>query len=392
MSDRTGFRSVSRRQFGRTLLLACAAGTLATRAQAYPKSQVQLELVATSPTHLWNAVTLTADGRIFAGMPRWPGFEQTPALVEVKRDGSLVPYPGGAWNDWAPGQSGTDSFVGVNSVNCFDGVTIWVVDQGTSPNVESFLPGAGKFVQIDTRTNQVVRSYAFGPDVLPPGAAFNDIRIYGDHAYLTESNLGSIIVVDLRNGRGLRRLADHPSTKQARAGIGRDNQPMVHPDSKPHTVHADQLEVSPDGVWLYYQPAAGPLYRVPTAALRDGALSEDALGKMVEYVYDTPTIGGCAIDSKGNIFLAEANRPCISVLLPNGDLRVLVEDDSLWGGDGLFITADRYLYVPVAQIPNLPLVRGPGGKSLLTYPFKIWRFKLPEEYGGAFDHHLRKQI
>ncbi len=377
-----------RRNCLRALMLAPLAGGMATRAFAYPKSSVKLELVATSPTHLWNGVTLTANGRMFASMPRWPGFEQTPALVEVMKDGSLVPYPGGAWNEWKPGDSGTDSFVGVNAVNCFDGVTIWAVDQGTVPGHDAFMPGAGKFVQIDTRTNKIVRKYEFGTDVLPPGAAFNDIRIYGNYAYLTDSGAGAIVVVNLKTGDGLRRLAGHTSTTMQRAGIARDNVPMVHPDGKPHTVHADQLEISPDGEWFYYQTAEGPLYRVPTRVLRDRSISEADVRQAVEYVYDTPTLGGTAIDSKGNLFMAEASRPCISVLLPNGDVRVLIEDENLWGGDGLFITADRYLYIPISQSVNLQLVRGPGGKSLVTYPFKIWRFKLPDEYGGPANHNV----
>jgi hypothetical protein len=37
---------------------------------------------------------------------------------------------------------------------------------------------------------------------------------------------------------------------------------------------------------------------------------------------------------------------------------------------------------------NLQLVQGPGGKSRITYPFKIWRFKLPDEYGGPTDHNV----
>jgi hypothetical protein len=377
-----------RRNCLKAMLAAPLAGGIVNCALAYPKSNVKLELVATSPEHLWNGVTLTANGRMFASMPRWPGFEQTPALVEVMKDGSLVPYPGGAWNAWKPGDSSRDSFVGVNAVNCFDGVTIWAVDQGTVPNSDAFMPGAGKFFQIDTRTNKIVRKYSFGEDVLPPGAAFNDIRIYGRYAYLTDSGAGALVAVDLQNGKGLRRLAGHYSTCMQRPGIARDNVPMMHPDGKPHTVHADQLEVSPDGDWLYYQTAEGPLYRVPTRALRDPSISEAEVQKSVEYVYDTPTLGGTAIDDKGNLFLAEASRPCISVLTPDGDVRVLIEDENLWGGDGLFITADRYLYVPISQSVNLQLVRGPGGKSLITYPFKIWRFKLPEIYGGPTDHRV----
>jgi hypothetical protein len=37
---------------------------------------------------------------------------------------------------------------------------------------------------------------------------------------------------------------------------------MHGPDGKPVYIHADQLEISPDGRWLYYH--SGPLYRIET--------------------------------------------------------------------------------------------------------------------------------
>src|SRR6266536_1712548 len=43
-----------------------------------------------------------------------------------------------------------------------------------------------------------------------------------------------------------------------------EGQLMHGPDGKPVYIHADQLEVSPDGRWLYYQPCSGPLYRIET--------------------------------------------------------------------------------------------------------------------------------
>ena len=41
------------------------------------------------------------------------------------------------------------------------------------------------------------------------------------------------------------------------------------PDGAPVYVHADQLEVSPDGAALFYQSCTGPLWRVPTRLLDD---------------------------------------------------------------------------------------------------------------------------
>ncbi|MEW6342189.1 MAG: L-dopachrome tautomerase-related protein [Pseudomonadota bacterium] len=372
--------------YRRTLLKGVAAiaalGTLP--ALGYEKNQPTLELVATSPTHLWNAVTLTSSGRMFAAMPRWPGFTSTPSVIEIRPDGELRPYPGRGWNDWREGKDATRAFVCVNTAHCFDGTYLWVVDTGSLPlSPTSVQRGAQKLVQIDTRNDQVVSTIVFD-DLLPAGASLNDLRIGGGYIYLTESGLGSIVVVDLNTGQKLHRLANDPTTKAdpKRPKIGRGGKWLTLPDGTPQVTNADPIELSPDNQWLYYQPASGPLYRVPTRYLIDSSVSEQTLSSKVEYVYDTPTLGGTAMDSSGNIFLAESARPRISVLAPDGSVRTLVEDDRLWGGDALFITKDRYLYIPLSQVPDLQFLQGPNGRDMVQRPFKIFRVKLPERYGG----------
>jgi len=60
----------------------------------------------------------------------------------------------------------------------------------------------------------------------------------------------------------------------------------------------------------------------------------------------------------------------------------VVEDERLWGGDALFISADRYLYIPLSQVSDLQFVQGLNGKDLSTRPFKIFRIALSSYYGG----------
>jgi hypothetical protein len=111
-------------------------------------------------------------------------------------------------------------------------------------------------------------------------------------------------------------------------------------------------------------------------------MSEKTLGTKVEYLYDTPTLGGTATDTKGNIYLAESYRPRISVLSPDGTLRTLIEDDRLVGADALLISPDRHLYIPMSQVPNSQFVQGPNGKDLRTRPFEIYKLPLPARYGN----------
>ncbi len=368
-------------------LAATGTVSLSSSAWAYPAGQPALELVAESPDYVWNAVTLTSDNRMFASMPRWPGFADTPAVVEIMSDGTLKPYPGNGYNDWRPGRNALNAFVCVNTVHCFDGRHLWILDTGSVPlSTDARQVGAQKLVQIDTRTDQVVKTYRFDT-ALPEGSSLNDLRVTKEKIYMTESDIGAIVVIDRQSGTILRRLGDDPSTKAlaSRPKIGPGGKWMTLPNGKPQMTNADPIELSPDHRWLYYSPASGPLFRVKTQYLNDATLSEADLGKHVEYVYDSPTLGGTAMDDRGNIFFAESARPRISVLAPDGTLRIVVEDERLWGADALFITPDRYLYIPMSQVPNLLFSQGVNGKDVSTRPFKIFRMKLSSLYGGPIS-------
>lgn len=59
-----------------------------------------LSEVARSHEYLRNGVAVTPDGRLFASLPAW--LAPSPGVAEVLRDGRLQPFPGNAWNAWAP--------------------------------------------------------------------------------------------------------------------------------------------------------------------------------------------------------------------------------------------------------------------------------------------------
>ncbi|MDE1167206.1 MAG: L-dopachrome tautomerase-related protein [Pseudomonas sp.] len=377
---------LNRRHFCRASVIAGGAFALAggplAHAAALLRAGQPLTEVA-SLDWLCNAVALTSDGRLFVGLPRWPGFEKTPSIAQVLPDGSLKPFPGGQWNNWAPGKPGAQALVKVNTIHIFDDDTLWAIDQGEDAGPQGINP-AQKILQFDTHTGKLLRSISLPPSVLPAGANLNDLRLDAEHAYVTDSGLGAIIVVNLRTGASVRRLADHPSTKMLpeRRPIGEDGQVLLMPDGSDHQVHSDPIEISPDGQWLYYQALSGPLWRVPTAGLRDTQLTEKALGEQVQFVYDTGPLTGTGIDSAGNLYLAEYDKPRVTVLSPDGTLRVVVEDPRLWNPDALFISRQRELYIPVPQSARMAANRGPGGVNGLQLPFKIYKVQLPPALGS----------
>jgi hypothetical protein len=372
----------------RGLCAIVAGGAFAVRSRAGAADPPTPELieVARSPRFVWNAVAVTRAGRIFVGMPRWPGFEGTPSVAEVMPDGSLSPYPGGDWNSWSTGSPGENAFVSVNTVHIFDDDSLWVVDQA-APGFGNVLPGAQKVVQIDTQTNKVIRVFRFDKDVLPPGAGLNDVRISGKTAYFTDSGMGGIVVLDLVSGHALRRLSASQFTlaNPKRPPIAEDGVILHTPSGQVPQINSDPIELSADGEWLYFQPLSGPLWRVSTKYLKDASLAPAQLAGHVEYVADTPALVGTAMDNQDNIFLAELGRPRITVLTPDGWTRTLIEDDRLWGTDALFIDYDRYLYVPVPQLARMAFFQGPGGQSKQQLPFRIYKMKLPDWVGDRIS-------
>jgi len=378
---------IKRRMFCQASALACGAAVLgashlAQAATFIAKVGPHLTEVA-SLDWLCNAVGLTSTGRLFVGLPRWPGFEKTPSIAEVLPDGSLKPFPGNEWNHWAPGKSPFHMLVKVNTIHIFDDDTLWAIDQGEDAGPKGSNPGQ-KILQFDTTTGKLLRNITLPPSVVPPGANLNDLRLDSGHAYLTDSGLGAIIVVNLTTGVSIRRLADHHSTKMdpARRPMGEDGHVLLMPDGTDHQVHSDPIEISPDGKWLYYQPLSGPLWKVPTEALRDTQVAEKALGDKVEFVYDTGPLTGTAIDSDGNLYLGEYDKPRVTVLSPDGTLRVVTEDPILSNPDAMIISRQRELYIPVPQSARMAANRGPGGVDGIKPPFKVFKLQLPANLGG----------
>lgn len=347
-----------------------------------------LSIAARSPEFLCNAVALTASGAMFLGLPRWTGMKDTPSVVQVDADGALRPFPGGDWNDWAFGKPVEHAFVQVNALHVFGDDTLWVIDQG-APDRKATLAGAQKVLQFDTRSGALLRALRFGPDILPEGACLNDLRIWGSRIYLTDSGRGALVVHNIATGRTLRRLDAHPlllqSEVQPLRGTGR--RVLVDADGERPRVGCDFLEISPDGQWLYFSTPTGPFRRVPTALLCDPLVDDDTIASSILEVAAIPTLNGSAMDSCGNLYLANAEQRCIEVLSPSGQRAVLAADERLVDPDALFITRDRRLFVPATQSERLP--EHDAGHNGIERPFLVLSMALPESVDGiALGHAI----
>jgi catechol 2,3-dioxygenase-like lactoylglutathione lyase family enzyme len=318
---------------------------------------------------------------MFVSLPRFERDSDTPSLAKVSADGRPAAFPGGAWNAWKTGDDGRDAFVMVNSVHIFDDDTLWVVDQGALSGGKP-LSGAQKLVRLDPRTGSILAVLRFAEDILPAGAQMNDLRLHDQMLYVSDSGLGGIIVHDLSANRTIRRLSGHPLLRRNPAvpQKGRGGRPLADSVGKRPDVQSDMIELSVCGLWLYFSAPTGPMRRIPTAALADTRVSDAQLAPMVEAIAASPSIGGTAIDTLGNLYLSDVENRQITLLTPGGARATLVADDRLSSPDAIFITQDRRLYVPASQIEHLP--QHQSGVDQRRPPFLVLTMPLPETLAG----------
>ena len=315
---------------------------------------------------LINGIATTVSGRRF--LPVQPeAVGQDPQVIEL-RDGKPVPYPDAAWNASQPGQDGRSRFVGVNALRVGPDGALWVVDRGASGIGKPLVPGGVKLVRIDLAADTVARVYDLG-GVTGPKSFVDDVRFKGRTAYLTDAGQPGLIVLDLDSGHGRRVLDRNPST-MARTKLMAEGREVRDPTGTPVVIHADQLEVSPDGTWLYYQPASGIMSRIATRFLDDASLSPSQRESHVERFVDTPSTGGTVIDGNGTIYLSDTNASRIIKITPGGTVSTLITDPRLVWVDAMWIDDMGHLLMPAAQLNRTSGLN--GGIDAVVQPITLY--------------------
>jgi sugar lactone lactonase YvrE len=317
-----------------------------------------------------NGVTITPEGRVFVSLSGadGPGMQ----VAEILPCGSLIPYPDATWNSRSDGGGPDGAFVGVNALRIGPDGYLWIVDAGAPGLGSSVVPGGPRLVVVDTATDSVVRVHDLG-GATRENSYPDDIRFNGDRVYITDAGIPGLIVLDTAAGT-LRRLLDgHESARDTRPMYA-DGALLRTATGEEVRLHADQLEVSPDGEHLYFQPASGPLARIETRWLDDPNISPDVVASHVETWIETPTTGGTAIDADGRLYLSDPDRRRIITISPDRQVNTLVADPRLIWSDAMWIDNLGYLWIPASQLNRTP-GRG-GGHESVEYPVRIYRMPI----------------
>ncbi|CAF1198196.1 unnamed protein product [Rotaria sp. Silwood1] len=309
---------------------------------------------------------------MFASFPRLLG-DVTPSVAEILPNNVLSAFPGGEWNTFNPTTSSENMenrFVNVNAVLTDSHNNLWVVDSGMIGNKTTV--NAAKLVKINLQNNTVERIYSVSSLNPPEGFALNDVRIGSHYAFLTESGLGSVVIINLQTGQVRRVLDNHPSTKFVDPTVVRmEGRAILDEKGQPKKMHNNHLELTPDEKTLFYKPPFGyNWFQVSTDDLTNETMTESELGNKVFTSWKAMPTGGTTMDDAGNIYLMDIERQTVwqqnSV---DGSWTLLIHDERINWGDASDVSADGFLYIPMSQINRLPSSN--NGTNRVEKPFQM---------------------
>ena len=287
-------------------------------------------------------VSVSETGRIFANFPRWRDHVEN-SVVEVNSNGNASPYPDQAWNRWKPGQVVTDSvFVSVQSVIA-DRNKLYVLD--TRNALWKGVVDAPRIFVFDLNTNALEDMLVLPDDCFRTNSYINDLRVDRRyHAlYMTDSNVGALVVFNLASRQCRRVLDGHYSTVAETDHLVFDGKNW---GGKP--VHSDGIALDRKNNLLYYHSLTGyTLYAIPTEVLIKG--SNEEIEAEVRTIATTPAPDGMIFDSKGNLYMADLENNKIVYRTPRGELKTLCEGEHVKWAD-TFSIFDGYLFYTNSRI------------------------------------------
>lgn len=324
-----------------------------------------LELVVSHPEPIGN-LAVAPDGRVFftahpEGRPRG-------AKLWVAKDGLTRPWPDEAT------QARLVAPLGVQ----LDGQgRLWVIDHG-----QHGLMGATLWA-FDAATGATLHEHRLPSSVAPMGSMVQDLAISADGqtAFLADISAlrrdPAILVVNTSTGAARRVLSGHPALSaqpwlvRAPGGNLRFFGGLIT-----LTLGLDGVALSRDGQWLWLAAMChDTAYRLPTAALLDASLSDEALGAQLVAVGKKPLNDGITTDAGGAALIGDVEHQSITRLTEDGGAETLIRSPRLRWVDAMSFGPDGALYVADSALPEA-MLRSHSHIDAHA-PYFIWRFTPP---------------
>lgn len=323
-----------------------------------------------SSSQIWDAVLPLPDGRMLLEAPAWVG-NTGPQLFVRDTNGQLAAWPNAAWN--APEGDAQTRFVALGGLTRTADGHIWVLDSGVT-NRKSPPVAAPKLVEIDPGTNTVLRTVPVQASALRPGSILSGIAVHGTTAYVPDSGVAGLLVIDIATATARRFLDHHPDLIASRP-IVTPTGPVRDNTGRYAAVDASMVAVSPDGTWIVLQAPGQYLSRVSTAIFTDPDITPAAFEESVTQWFKTPSLGGMTIDNDGTLYWADITTSSILSYTTGRVPRRLITDPRLQWPTTPGLDGHGHLYVSASQLNHSTAFGAPS--ATITWPITIYELTLP---------------
>ena len=340
---------------------------------------VDLEVVARLDVGPGN-ITVTPDNRIILSLH--PFYSNNDRVVELRKDGKLVPFPDKSWNQGNTRNNGS-AFDSVLGIQCDTNGVVWMLDTGLRNLSEQKLVG---WDTVNNRLHKVVNLIPPKPETkiaLPETAFLNDLAVDPNNRVCYISHSGgvknsAIVVVDLETGTSRYVLQGHKSVQPEEISLVMEHRKLnfTLPDfgKLPILIGVNPIALDASNEWLYYGPMNGKsMYRIRTADLRNANLTSSELADRVERYSYKPICDGISIDNGGNIYISDLGANAIGVITPDRRYKELIQDASISWPESFSFGPDGYLYFVASQLHRSAPLN--NGKEAAKAPFYVFRIK-----------------
>lgn len=354
-----------------------ANSTASSNTSQTSKAQ-SVDIIAKLPTMPGN-IAVSRDSRIFVS--QHPFGNPTFRVVEVKPDGSQMPFPTTAWSA-APAADGT-GIAAIIGIEVDQRNRLWMLDAGgptTPPKLLAWdLTANTMVVNINLAAAAVAESFMqdFAVDLTRNHVYIADIG--GIDPSLSQKP--AIVVVNLANGTARRVLENHPALRAENVDMIVEGQPVQvkRPDGTIFRPRAgiNPITIDATDTNVYFGSMNGTaIWRVPAAALAD--TNSPDLASRVQRWGTKGVSDGFNIDQEGNVYVTDLNTSTISVALAGeprsaGYVPLTSAGSVLRWPDGVSFGGDGNLYIVVNQLHKSATLN--AGIDATTPPYIIARTK-----------------